>query len=117
MRVIIAGGRDFNDYKALETFCDKVLSRVSSPICILSGKCPTGADVLGEAYAKKRGYLVDEYPADWSKYDDAAGPIRNREMAKNADALIVFLGEKSRGSRSMIKEAKRHGLLIRIYKY
>jgi hypothetical protein len=43
-----------------------------------------------------------------------AGPIRNGEMAKYADALIVFWDGKSRGTKNMIDLAERYGLKVRV---
>lgn len=46
------------------------------------------------------------------KYGNAAGPMRNEEMAKYADGLIVFWNGKSSGTKNMIECAKRQGLPI-----
>jgi hypothetical protein len=53
---------------------------------------------------------VKQFPADWNKYGKAAGPIRNAQMAKYADAVILFPG--GRGTANMRKLAKEHGLEI-----
>jgi hypothetical protein len=117
-RVIIAGSRGFNDYAALCAYADKMLSRKAQEgqIIIVSGHC-RGADLLGEQYARERGYGIDLHPADWQRYDTAAGPIRNKEMAAAAHALIVFWDGKSRGTKSMIDEARAAGLPVRIFRY
>ena len=90
-KVIIAGGRQFSDYELLKAKCDLFLQqkRVTHSIIIVSGTA-RGADSLGERYAHERGYAVEKYPADWEQHGKAAGPIRNAEMAENADALIAF---------------------------
>ena len=114
-KVIIAGCRDFTDYQTLYTYCEKVLSD-KQDICIISGCC-SGADELGIRYAKEKGYEIIRMPADWNAYGKAAGPIRNRKMAENADALIAFWDGKSRGTKNMIETAKALGLQIRIKQY
>lgn len=66
-KVIIAGGRDFDNYEVLKTWCDSTL-RVRDaigPIEIVSGKA-RGADKLGEKYAEEKGYPVKEFPANWT---------------------------------------------------
>lgn len=112
-RVIIAGGRDFNDYELLKTTMDKLLSNVSDEIVVVSGRA-RGADSLGERYAQERGYSVSLFPAQWNLYGKRAGFLRNEEMAKNADALVAFWDGQSRGTESMIRLARQRGLKVRI---
>ncbi len=115
-RVIIAGGRDFNDYPLLEHTMDRLLQNITDPVTVVCGKA-RGADTLGERYAKERGFQVDYYPADWDRYGKRAGPLRNEQMAQNADALVAFWDGQSRGTKSMIDLAHLYGLKIRIKKY
>ena len=116
LRVIIAGSRDFDDYALLQDHADYMLSR-QEDIEIVSGGA-SGADALGERYAKERGYRLKIFPADWAKYGRIAGPIRNREMAAYADALLAYWDGRSRGTKNMIDEARANGLKvsIKIYK-
>lgn len=116
-KVIIAGSRSFRDYGYLRAMVDIVLSRKVSmleDIIIVSGCCP-GPDLMGEKYAREKGYLVETHPAQWDFYGKTAGPIRNAEMARNADALIAFWNGRSPGTKNMIDEAEKHGLLIRVF--
>ena len=131
MKVIIAGSRDFNDYEKLHDFCEKVLVN-QKDIEIVSGTAD-GADELGERYAKEKGYKLKEFPAKWTdlylkpcviKYDKnkepynvLAGLNRNEEMAKYADALIVFWNGQSSGAKNMIESATKNKLKIKIYTY
>lgn len=115
LRVIIAGGRDFDDYDLLCRTMDTLLVNMGR-VTIICGKA-RGADTLGERYAKERGYPVRYYPADWNTYGRSAGFIRNEEMAKNADALVAFWDGKSKGTGHMINLAKKHGLKIRVKNY
>lgn len=115
-KVIIAGSRTFTDYLLLEKTMDSLLSNIEDEIVVLCGKA-TGADALGDNYAKKRGYTVEYYPADWNKYGKSAGYIRNKEMACNADALVAFWDGESRGTYHMITLAHKHGLKVRVKQY
>ena len=114
-RVIIAGGRDFDDYELLKFTMDRLLVNIKRQICVVSGAA-RGADLLGERYAKERGYTVRRFPADWS-LGRGAGFIRNEEMAQNADALVAFWDGKSRGTQHMIKTAERYKLEVRVKMY
>jgi len=116
-KVIIAGGRDFNDYELLKEKCITILSNHAySQIEIVSGKA-RGADTLGERFAEERGMRIKEFPANWSRDGSAAGPIRNRQMANYADALIAFHDGRSRGTAHMIQVARDLGLKVRVIKY
>lgn len=115
-KVIIAGTRTFDDYEALKSYADYKLGQIKEDIEIVSGGA-TGADTLGERYAKEKGYIIKRFPADWNRYGRRAGPLRNKQMADYADALIVFWDGSSRGTKSMLELAKEQGLKIGIYKY
>ena len=117
-RVIIAGGRDFNDYTLLKTKCDNILAEtaLTDKIVVVSGAA-RGADSLGERYAREQGYDVQRFPANWERDGKAAGPVRNTQMANSADALIAFWDGKSHGTKSMINIAKAKGLFVRVINY
>lgn len=114
--IIIAGGRDFEDYGYLSQTMDQLLSDVTDDVIIVCGKA-RGADTLGERYAIEHGHTVQCFPADWKRYGKAAGFIRNAEMAKNADALVAFWNGKSSGTKHMIETAKSLGLTVHIKQY
>ena len=113
MRVIIAGGRDFDDYALLKESCDNL---IPDDAIILSGGA-RGADRLGEQYAKERGLSIERHPADWDQYGRSAGMIRNREMAKAADSLVAFWDGKSKGTAHMIQTAEKMGLMVKVVRY
>ena len=114
-RVIIAGSVSFQDYDLLRAKCDAILSEKQRThnVVVISGTA-RGADRLGERYAREKGYRLRQFPADWDTHGRSAGPIRNGEMAKNADALIAFWNGHSSGTKNMIETAKRYGLPVRI---
>ena len=118
-KVIIAGGRDFRNYNGLKSYCDKILkTKVEQgyEIKIISGTA-NGADKLGERYAKEKGYEILQFPADWDAHGRSAGYIRNKQMAKNADACICFWNGVSNGTKWMIEIAKEKQLPLRVIKY
>ena len=59
-RVIIAGGREFQDYELVRQKCDYYLQNKlkSDTVIIVSGHA-TGADTLGERYARNEGWSVN----------------------------------------------------------
>jgi hypothetical protein len=120
LRLIIAGSRNFEEYHLLESSLDEFIERnlIGDPdpgVIIISGLAK-GADLLGVQYAKQKGYQVEEFPANW-KLGRSAGPKRNLEMAKSANACIVFWDGFSRGTSNMIELAKTHQLRLRVIQY
>ena len=135
VRVIIAGGRDFDNFYHLESKCHKVFYELSKD-GILSGHVKEdiknmeivsgtakGADKLGESFASQYKIHVKRFPADWDAYGKSAGYIRNEQMAKyamndnNYGVLIAFWDGKSRGTKHMIDLANKHGLKVYVENY
>jgi hypothetical protein len=114
MKTIIAGGRDFEDYNLLREKCDKLIN--SNLTEIVSGRAK-GADTLGERYAKERGFDVKLFPADWKTHGRKAGHIRNKQMADYGEMLIAFWDGKSSGTKNMIENANKLGLIVHIVNY
>ena len=117
-RVIIAGSRSFSNYELLKEHCLSLLQekRRTHRVIIVSGHA-RGTDTMGERFAKEHGLPCEYYPANWQIHGRAAGPIRNKEMANNADALIAFWDGQSRGTLSMINLARKMGLQVAICRY
>lgn len=108
MKVIIAGGREIYDYQLV---LDAITEANFDITTVVSGGAK-GADTLGEQYASNMNIALNVYPADWQKNGRAAGPIRNRKMAENAEALIAIWDGKSRGTKNMIETAIKLGLAV-----
>lgn len=117
-RVIIAGGREFNNYELLKWTCDLILFDFKDDVEVISGMA-IGADTLGVRYAREKGYKVIEKPANWNLYGKGAGPRRNKEMAQIGDILIAFWNGqiKNSGTANMILQAHRQGLEIEVVRY
>ena len=123
MKIIIAGGRYFNDYLLLENKLDYFIFGDTDrddpkfeSYEIVSGTAK-GADQFGERYAISRLFTIKRFPADWDTHGKSAGYKRNEEMAKYADACVVFWDGKSKGTKHMIDLAKKYNLKLRIVRY
>src|SRR5258708_7031351 len=99
MKLIIAGGRDFSNYKLFSKTMEDFVEFHGIPSELISGKCPTGADYYGERWAETRYVSIKGFPADWNKHGKVAGPIRNKQMAEHADRALIFWDGKSKGSK------------------
>lgn len=116
-RVIVAGGRNFDDYNLLSATLDTAFGFVpKEDIALISGTA-RGADSLGEQWATERGIEVLRFPANWDTYGKSAGYRRNEEMAKAGNYLIAFWDGQSRGTQHMIGIAARGGLHVTVVPY
>ncbi len=113
IKVIIAGGRNFDDFNRLCEVCDEFLKDQNN-IEIVSGAYK-GADLLGERYAAERNYSIKQFPADWRRYGKSAGLKRNTEMAAYANALIAFWDGESKGTKHMIELATQANLNVKVF--
>lgn len=118
LKLIVAGGRDFNDYQRLsaEIFAYAEGVGDSVGVSIVSGMA-RGADALAYQFAKEHNVKVYEFPADWDKYGKRAGYLRNAEMAQFADALMAFWDGESRGTKNMIETMERMGKTVVVVRY
>lgn len=110
MKTIIAGGRDIDNFELVKEAVTESEFKITE---VVSGT-QRGVDQLGERWAKDNDIPMRPFPPDWDLYNKAAGPIRNKEMARYADALILVWDGESRGSANMLQNAKAYGLQIYI---
>jgi hypothetical protein len=120
-RIIIAGGRDFTDYKLLEAEVCWYLLDIGVVFdgndnieFVLGGA--RGADSLGERFANEYGFKKKMFIPDWS-VGKKAGILRNHEMGDYANHLIAFWDERSSGTKDMINYATKKGLKVKVVKY
>jgi len=116
LRIIVAGGRDYDNRDFLFAVMDKVLRSTDHPVEIISGTA-RGCDALGADYAKTHNLRLVEMPAAWDYFGKAAGAERNWRMAQRATHLVAFWDGQSRGTHQMIDAAKSYGLTYRVVRY
>ena len=116
-RMIVAGGRTFQDYNLLCSNLDRITAEIPGKIELISGHAP-GADTLGERYAREHKMRLRVFPARWDLYGKAAGVLRNQQMidyALKKSAIAVFFWDgSSRGTRDAIHRALQAGIDTRI---
>lgn len=117
-RLIIAGGRDFNNYGRLVQVMEQSSTEPihAGNLIIVSGLAK-GADLLGYQYAIAKGLDVCGFAANWNAHGKAAGFIRNKEMGNFADGLYAFWDSQSRGTKHMIDYMNSLGKPVRIINY
>jgi len=113
VKVIIAGSRSATAASVRRAL--EVCPWTERITVVVSGAA-AGADQEGEIWAGERGLPVEQYPADWKSLGRRAGPLRNQQMAENADGLIAVWNGQSRGTKSMIDIANKRGLQVFVYR-
>ena len=112
MRLLVCGSRDWSNRRFLYQFLDEY--HAQHPVTVLVEGEAAGADTMSREWAESKGIVVEKYPADWTKYGKAAGPIRNSQMLQEGkpEAVIAFSLnlETSRGTKNMVAQAIKAGV-------
>jgi hypothetical protein len=119
VKIIIAGGRDFNNYNLLKRTCTCIIGALNprkDNIEVVCGKA-RGADTLGEQFAQEQGYKIKSFPTDWETLGKKAGYVRNAQMASYSEVLIAFWDRASKGTKHMIDLANKQRLKVFIINY
>ncbi len=111
-RLLVCGDRDWTD-------SDTILRWIQGqkPTVVIHGAA-RGADRIAGELAEQLGIPVLKFPAEWTKYGRAAGPIRNRQMLKEGkpDQVLAFHDNiaESKGTADMITAAREAGVFARL---
>lgn len=114
MRILITGSRDWVDASLI----DDALASLNAdmPSVLVSGHCPSGADLFAELYAKRVGWDVELHPADWAQFGSFAGPKRNQEMVDSGfDVMVAFVKDASRGTMGTVRKGITAGGWVKVY--
>lgn len=104
--IIVCGGRDYTDRKAVYSYLDGLAERTRIDLVITGGA--RGADALADEWAQSRGIARIICPANWEGEGKAAGHIRNERMlslAVEIHRVVAFKGGV--GTASMRDKAKK----------
>lgn len=114
-KVIVAGPRDLprEQEELVRRVLDRVLLKYKDCIEVIEGGA-SGVDWIAKEWAKEHEVQCKEFPADWNQYGKSAGPIRNKEMAKEGEVLIAFQykDHPTRGTMNMISIAKKENVKV-----
>lgn len=110
MRVLVCGGRSFNNAGLLISTLDRLhLDRKFSLVIHGAAK---GADTLAGDWAQHRGLDVVCYPAKWGLLGKNAGKIRNQQMLDEAAPELVVAFRGGNGTMHMTSIAHKAGVEI-----
>lgn len=112
MRLIICGGRYFDDHELFRTAVTRWIEAHGWPSEVITGGAK-GADAMGKAWALENGVPHREFIAQWGQWGKRAGPKRNGEQARYASpdggCLALPGGD---GTADMIRQAHEAGLAV-----
>lgn len=110
MRVLVCGGRNYNDADKVAAVLNKLHAEARIDVIIEGGA--RGADRLARQWAISRHVRLETFEADWENQGSFAGPARNHRMLLegNPDVVIAFAGGK--GTADMTKKAFKAGILV-----
>jgi hypothetical protein len=132
IRVIIAGGRDFNDYNYMKKSMDFMLKRFNREEILIVEGGAKGADKLGRKYAMLHDIDYITFEADWKdittppvkikrnaygEYNVLAGMVRNKQMGDFASHLVVYWDGVSSGTDHMKTYMQELGKPVKVFKY
>jgi len=113
MKVLVCGGRDYDNAERVKRVLDKLLIRCggNSGLTIIQGEA-LGADTLARQWAEDNSVPTIGFRADWKTYGKRAGYLRNSQMLTEGhpDLVIAFPG--GNGTDMMIKLAKAAGVSV-----
>jgi len=115
-RVLVCGGRDYDDRERLFRVLDKALeaATLAERTFVLIHGGAKGADALSGVWASMRKDRVEErvYPADWKTHGRSAGPIRNRLMLTDGQPHVIVAFKGGNGTADMIRQGKKAGVPV-----
>lgn len=111
MKVLVCGGRDFNDSLTLGSWLGGI-HKTNRPITLLIEGGGRGADYMTRKFAEWQGIPVKTFPAEWDRHGKAAGPIRNKQMLDEGRPDLVVAFEGGRGTANMVAQAKAAGIKV-----
>lgn len=101
---LICGGRGFSDRQMFDDVMSQLLEMFGCPEKIIHGGAD-GADAMGAIWAGRMAIKATAFPADWTRYGKAAGPMRNQAMLEmQPNRVIAFPG--GNGTADMVNRAK-----------
>lgn len=109
-RILITGGRDFNDRVRLWALLDILHKR--DPITAIIHGAARGADRLGQQWALSRGIQQEEFPAQWDLHGIAAGVIRNTQMLNEGKPDYIVACPGGKGTADMVRKARNANIPI-----
>lgn len=121
IKIVVTGGRKYTDKAHVFMMLDEMV-RIHGKVEIAeggqryrhpdTGEIIGGADYLAYLWARERGVPCRTYKADWQKFGNQAGPLRNSEMLakEKPDRVLAFPGHT--GTLDCVTKANRRKIKV-----
>jgi hypothetical protein len=107
IRVLITGDRGWYCLELARRVLGRLGDRWGVDNLIIVHGCAAGVDTAFDHAAKMARLKIDPNPADWDRYQRAAGPIRNREMVEAGASFCVAVHRDlatSKGTKDCVSQ-------------
>lgn len=114
MKLLVCGDRNWSDENKI--FYTLVLYPKDT---ILIHGDARGADKIAGKIGEVLGFTIKTFPANWSKYGRAAGPIRNMQMLDTKPNLVIAFHsdiQNSKGTLHCITNSKKRNIPVQLIK-
>lgn len=111
-RVLICGSRNWTNRVSIE----EQIRKLPPGVIVIHGGC-RGADIIAGDIAKKYGFAVEVYKANWNRFGLSAGPLRNLLMLDLKPIKVLAFTENihtSIGTRHTVTEALRRDISVQV---
>src|SRR6266404_4535055 len=115
MKLLICGGRDFNNWTLFKESMDEILSEFPQISLIIHGGAP-GADTFAESWSAINSLPIQRYLAQWNRHGRRAGILRNQQMLDEGKPdLVIAFPTGGPGTKHMISIAREAKIEVRIF--
>lgn len=111
-RVLFTGARDWEDGESINA----VVKTLTKDDLVIHGGAP-GADTIAGKWAYTYTVPVLVFHAEWEKYGNAAGPIRNQRMIDEGKPTEAhaFPGPNSKGTWDMVRKLRAASIPVTVH--
>jgi hypothetical protein len=115
--ILVTGAREWTNR---ELILDTLKDYSGNDVILIHGAC-SGVDQTAGSVAVELSFVVETYPAEWSKYGKVAGPVRNQQMVnrllehqKGGRKIVAFAFhnciDESKGTKNCVNLLKKAGV-------
>lgn len=110
MRVLVCGGRLFDDEKFVRETLDRM--HKEQPFTLVIHGDARGVDTMAANWARENRIENSRFEAFWREWGKAAGPMRNKRMLIHGrpELVIAFVG--GNGTADMVRQSCERGVKV-----